>query len=199
MAWREGLGYDVGLVEGRKNLANSDKDIYAHVAYKVGGMRMDGVADGGDSPLKISKPWQDDSVTVGGFAYIGFADIKVGDAAQEDNFTMFDGDVNLYMKDFNLHAGAALQSHDQPTASKESMSATHLFAEASYVIYPWLVPLVRFETFSLEDEDTDMRILPLINILLRPNVKIVIVAEIEKEGDGDLEAEEIEVALSIGF
>lgn len=196
------LGYDVGLVEGRKNLPNSDKDFYAHLAYKLGGMRLDGVTKG-ESPLEVSEPWIDDSITIGGFVYLGFADIEAVQVdktkkPQEDNFQMFGGDLSVFIKDLNLLGGVALEHHSQPTAKKEAMNALHIFGEADYILYPWLVPVVRFEAFNLEGE-TDMRILPIVNILLRANVKAIIAAEIEKEGDEGFEVGEIEAALATGF
>ena len=197
------LGYDVGLVEGRNNLPNTDKDPYIHLAYKLGGMRLDGVTKEG-MVLNTSQPWRDNSITIDGFAYLGFANIEAVQAdgktklPQEDNFQMFGGDANLFFKDLNLLGGVALEHHSQPTVKKEAMNAVHIFGEADYVFYPWLVPVVRFEAFNFESE-TDIRILPVVNILIRANVKSVIRAEIEKEGSGDFELEEVEGALAIGF
>jgi hypothetical protein len=218
--------YDVGVVEGRGNLPNSAKDLYAHVAYKLSGMRLDGVIPEGEvPPTEKPKPWVDNSLTVDAFAYVGSADIEVEkdksqedvsplsphspllsqdievekDKSQEDGFSMVGGSLNFFYENLNLVGAVAIRQHDQPTAAKESLSALYTFGEATYVVYPWFVPVLRLETFKLEDADkAEIRILPMLRVLIRPNVQAAAVVELEK-GEDQFEAEEVEFALSMGF
>ena len=67
------LGYNAGLVEGRGNLENSQKDVYGHLTYKFGGMRLDGVVPEAAASAGATQPWQDNSVTIGSFVYHGTA------------------------------------------------------------------------------------------------------------------------------
>ena len=57
------------------------------------------------------------------------------------------------------------------------------FTELSYVVFPWLVPAVRFEYFSLSptggSTQSLYRVLPGIAATVTPNIKIVTVAVIE--------------------
>ncbi|MGB2867871.1 MAG: hypothetical protein WBD36_05430 [Bacteroidota bacterium] len=172
------LGYNVGLVEGRKNLANSDKDVYAHVNYKVGGMRLDGVVPSGTgASTGASQPWQDNSVTVGGFLYKGVATLDgsaLSLANSIDEFTMIGGDINAWIDRLNLIGAVSVQSDKKPfVANPDSASTlTSFMAEASYMVYPWLVPLVRIENSNMKNAQlSDTRLISAIQFLIRANVR----------------------------
>ncbi|MCH7761421.1 hypothetical protein IIA15_08515 [candidate division TA06 bacterium] len=196
--------YNAGLVEGRKNLLNTEKDFYGHLGAKIGGLRLDGVTEG--SPSEESRPWVDNAVQFGGFAYVGTADLGTMTGVQEDPFTMFGGDVNVSWEGFNLLGAIALESHDQPLAANPTvgLDATFLLAEGSYVVFPWLIPSLRFENFKTKLADIDStwaegtRIVPALKILLRANVQVIIVVEVEEEDDA-FKVEEVEAALILGF
>jgi hypothetical protein len=122
---------------------------------------------------------------------------------------MFGGDINASYGRINGIAGFALQSDKKPfLGSTKEGKATHLFAEASYIVYPWLVPVVRFESFAgdkldsktgkIEAED-ELRILIVPNILLRANVKLMVEVELEKEHGKDLEFMEVAFAIMFGL
>lgn len=188
------LAYNVGLVEGRENTLNTAKDAYLHLGYKIGGLRWDGVT--GEAPASKAKPWIDNSIAFDGFGYFGKADLD----GQDDSFRMMGGDVNLFTGNLNLIGGAAIEHHGQPFKGQldKSANATHWFSEASYIVYPWFVPAIRYEAFKLEGEDAAWRLVPTLNVLIRANLKGTVAAELEK-AEKDLEAEEIEVALAVGF
>jgi hypothetical protein len=61
-----GLGPGVGSSDG-----NSLKDIYGRLSYKTGGIGFDGTSSKGFVSPSASKPWRDNSVTLGIFAYRG--------------------------------------------------------------------------------------------------------------------------------
>lgn len=166
------LGYNAAIVEGRKNIANSDKDIYAHLNYKVGGMRLDGVVpEGSGASVGATQPWQDNSIAIGGFFYKGVATLAAG---HDDSFTMVGGDVNAWFDRLNVIAALGVQSDKKPFIAKPdtSSSLTSIMAEASYVVYPWLVPLVRFENAKVKDAKiSDTRLISAIQFLVRANVR----------------------------
>jgi len=172
------LGYNVGLVEGRKNLSNSDKDLYAHANFKIGGMRLDGVAsEGSATSVGASQPWQDNSVTVGGFLYKGVATLD-GSALTlpnvDDEFTMIGGDINVWLDRLNLIGAVAIQSDKKPFIADPASSSdlTSIMAEASYVVYPWLVPLVRVENSKVKNAQiSNTRAISAIQFLIRANVR----------------------------
>ena len=172
------FGYNVGLVEGRKNLSNSDKDLYAHVNFKIGGMRLDGVVpEGSGSSVGASQPWQDNSITVGAFAYKGVATLD-GTALSvpnvDDEFTMIGGDINAWFDRLNLIGAVVIQSDKKPFIANPGVESnlTSIMAEASYVVYPWIVPLVRIENSKVKDATiSDTRLISAIQFLIRANVR----------------------------
>lgn len=172
------LGYNVGLVEGRKNVANSQKDYYGHLAYKISGMRLDGVVPEETAASQgTSQAWQDNSVTIGGFVYRGSATLDGSSAGApdvNDEFTMVGGDVNFWYDRLNLIGAITQQMDKSPLVTTPGVKSTltSFMAEASYIIYPWLVPLVRFENSKVKDAvNSDSHFITAIQFLVRANVR----------------------------
>jgi len=171
------LGYNVGLVEGKGNLPNAQKDVYGHLTYKIGGMRLDGVVPGTETTTGPTQPWQDNSVTIGGFVYKGTATLDGSGMSLpnvKDGFTMAGGDVNIWYNRLNVIGALARQNDDRPmvaTAGKANM--TSLMAEASYIVYPWLIPLARFERSKVNvDPNAETKVIAVLQILVRANVRV---------------------------
>jgi hypothetical protein len=200
------LGYNAGIVEGRRNLANSEKDLYGHLTYKFGGLRLDGVSEGEGSPLEATKPWEDNSVTVGAFVYNGTATLEsktIGTLTYpgyKNTFQMFGGDVSAYYGRANVTFAYAIQQDKKPFVDRPTVesNATHWFAEGSYLIYPWLLPVARYESFTLKGTEAETRVVGALNILVRANVKLMIETEFEKEHEG-FELHEVAFAIMLGF
>ncbi len=200
------LGYNAGIVEGRKNLANTQKDFYAHLNYKFGGLRLDGVSEGAGSPLEATNPWEDNSLTIGAFAYSGTATLAektIGTTTYpgyDNSFQMLGGDVTAYYGRANVTFAYAIQQDKKPFVDRPTMAsnAIHWFAEGSYLIYPWLLPVVRYESFTVKDSNAETRIVGAFNILYRANVKFMIETQFEKEHDG-FDLHEMAFAIMLGF
>jgi hypothetical protein len=177
------LGYNAGLVEGRKNMPNSSKDVYGHLNYKIGGMRQDGVVpEGGAVSTAATQPWQDNSVAIGGFVYKGTATLDP--TIKDDDFTMFGGDVNIWYERLNFIAAVARQHDKSPSIANPGIASdlTSFMAEASYIIYPWLVPLARFENAKVKNAQTsNTRIVSAIQFLIRANVRAALEFNFESE------------------
>jgi hypothetical protein len=168
------LGYNLGLVEGHGNLDNSDKDLYAHATYKIGGMRLDGVVPEGSVIKGPTQPWEDNSVTFGGFIYRGNA--KLSDEIK-DNFTMWGGDLNISYDRLNLLGAYARHDNDNPFIDSPNRKGVmnSFLIEATYIVYPWLIPLVRFESSKVDgDAIAQSNISPVIQVLVRANVRIAL-------------------------
>jgi len=177
------LGYNVGLVEGRKNIANSSKDVYGHLNYKIGGMRLDGVVpEGTASATAASHPWQDNSIAIGGFVYNGTATLDP--TIEDDEFTMFGGDANIWYDRLNFIAAVARQQDNRPFIATPNIESnlTSFMVEASYIVYPWLVPLARFENSKVKDAAVSgTRIVTAIQFLVRANVRCAMEFNFESE------------------
>ncbi|RMD99959.1 MAG: hypothetical protein D6814_04585 [Calditrichaeota bacterium] len=193
------LIYSAGLVEGRENEFNGDKDFYFHLGYKFGGLRLDGIREAASAGP--TQPWQDNSIRFDAFYYNGRATLTGG---QKDNFSQFGGSVDLYYNRLNLSGLVAVQNDDKPVVGETfDGTGTHIMTEATYVLYPWLLPTVRYEWFKAElgpNSDTSQRFVPGLIALIRANVKLQLNAEIEKEaGEGEFEFGEVELGLIFGF
>lgn len=191
--------YSAGLVEGRKNEINEAKDFYFHAGYKLGGMQLDGTQLA--TQAGPSEPWRDNSVRFDAFFYSGRATLIGG---QKDDFTQVGGSLDLYYDRFNLSALVAVQNDDHPVIGQTfDGTGTHFMVEGTYVLFPWLLPNLRYERFkaTLGDEsETEQRFVPGLVALIRANVKALVTAEIEKEAEeGEFEIGEIEFALVFGF
>ncbi len=206
------FGYNAGLVEGFGN-AHSDKDVYAHVTYKVNGLPLDGVVEGGTA-VANSQPYIDNSVTLGAFIYHGNASIGPDDAQQTNKFTTVGGDVNASMDRFNVFGGIGVRHDENPFLGTTGVSAntTVCFAEADVTVFPWLLPGVRFESWKSEaiidpitnetGSYTDNQIVPGIVALVRPNVKMTLRTSLEKfdsRGDTKFDFGQFTLGLTVGM
>jgi len=191
------LGYNVGLVEGRKNVANSQKDYYGHLAYKIGGMRLDGAVSEKAS-AGPTQPWQDNSVQLGAFLYSGTATLADKDETKkvggrdttitypgiDDSFQMVGGDINIWYDRLNVISAFAVQSDKKPFVANPNVKSdlTSFMVEASYIVYPWFVPLARFENSKMKDAATSStRIVSAFQFLVRANVRCALEFNFESE------------------
>lgn len=170
------IGYNVGVVQG---LGNADfgptKDMYVHAMYKLGGMRLDGRS--GPASTGASKPWEDNSISIGGMYYSGAARLAPPESgsAVDDKFTMIGGDVNIWFGSLNVIAAFSKQHDNNPMGSTNDSIAerTNIMAEASYIVYPWFIPLVRFENVKVTGQSiATTKISPCIEFLVRANVRL---------------------------
>ncbi|MDD8019463.1 MAG: hypothetical protein PHP42_13905 [Bacteroidota bacterium] len=206
------FGYSAGVVEGFGHI-HADKDFYGHVTYKIGGLPLDGVVEGGAAPNN-PQPYIDNSLTLGAFAYRGFSFFAPTDSvAQDNNMTMVGGDVNAYYERFNFFGGIGIRNDAQPfwgTPGK-SASTTVWFGEVDVTVFPWLLPGIRLESWNSQtmnsstgnaDKYTDTQIVPGIVALVRPNVKATLRTSIAKLGlnsDKDFHFNQVMLMLAVGI
>jgi len=195
------FAYSAGLVEGRGNEPNGNKDFYLHAGYKLGGLRLDGIT--AEKTTKgASQPWEDNSVRLDVYFYRGVATLTGG---QEDKFTQVGGSIDSYYRRLNLTLGLAQQHDDRPVIGQTFDGiGTHFFANGYYLLYPWLFLMLRYERFTAKlgnDKETEQRFVPGIVALIRANVKVVVTLEIEKEAEvgKNFETRDLEFALMFGF
>lgn len=184
--------YSAGVSTGKNvsGLRFNSENAYAHAGYKVGGMRLDGEGDKG--PKDAMRPWAEDAVTVDAFVYHSREYFLTppavpGEAAAlpvigDSSFTV-GGAARGQLGSLELDLGVYGQKHDVGTAGLASVKADVEWAELSYVVFPWLVPAIRVERIGLRPSDgsnvSDLHVMPGIAFLIRANVKMVLVANIE--------------------
>ena len=105
--------------------------------------------------------WRDDSIKVGTFYYSGDSRTSTGGSL----FNRRGVDVDLFWRDLNVF-GVYLLADD-------SVGYTSWYTQADYVILPHLVGALRYESVAPSSGAVISRAIPSVNILLRPNVKLV--------------------------
>jgi hypothetical protein len=175
------MDYALGLVEGGGDRVNDFKDVYAHVGGKIGGLRLDGK----EADQVSAQPWRENSLELAAFGYLGQA--ALGDpavASQEDRFFLIGGNASALLRDFNLIAGAAYGSNGRPSLAEpnEEASSLHLMGQLDVVVYPWLVPTVRYEWREVAEAHAQ-RASAGVYVLLRANVRTQLLASVENDGE----------------
>lgn len=169
---RGGYTYRFGIVNGQGLTdMNPDKDYYGKVTYKIGGLGETGGTQGAES--QTSEFYIDNSLTVGGFFYLGTAS-KAN--TNDENFSVVGADVDFWHDRFILNGALMLMnSKITGTADRKSMA---YYAQGNYVFYPWLIGLVRYEW---EDRDTNSdlvkpvnALIPGVTVMARANVKLML-------------------------
>lgn len=194
--------YSAGVLEGSGSVGDKSKDVYGRLGYKFGGLAFDGVSTDANAGAANPKPWSETSIAVSAFAYHGKS-LLPNDMGPmpEDEFDLFGGDVAVTWLDATARGGYTDRKDDRLLLSDSTLTDAHvknLFAELSWVVYPWLVPGARYQSVKEVDETTH-RLSFTINALVRANVKTFLVADWVKEPDGDFTNEGAELGVLIGF
>jgi hypothetical protein len=187
------FNYALGLTGSNDGLAFNSENWYASAGYKLGGMRLDG--EGETGPKDSMKPWAEDAFTIHGFVFHSnehFADATgVGAFSNDVSFTAGIGARAQYGS-AELDLGYYSQSNSRGTVVWDPVAGAAVYSkvtgdvtygELSYVVYPWLVPVLRVENLGLKPQGgsrvSDLHVMPAIAFLIRPNMKLVVAANIE--------------------
>jgi len=214
------LLYNAGYVEGRGNASNNAKDVYGRVAYKFGGMRLDGtMKEGAAGATANPKPWSEKSVTVSAFVYKGSPLLSRTDTMlvndpntnivtpvettleQSDRFTYYGGDVQWNFLNLIFHAGAMQRTDRRPFLDDPSFTdatSKNRFVELDWVAYPWLIPATRWESLDVEGAKLEKLSLTF-QFLLRANVRSFLAADRVKEPGGSYKTDEVVAGLVFGM
>jgi len=144
---------------------NDFKDFYGRLSYKIGGM---GVIGGGEveESLVTTENWQDgetlfgdvkSSAKFGIFYYYGKSDFL--GTENQDRFSRYGADVDWIIGNFNVIGSAVVYddnlddavSYDSKTTGFpqdgfDDAFKTYIYTvEVDWVVYPWLIPAVRYE------------------------------------------------------
>lgn len=188
------LEYGIGLANGgHVDGPQPAENFYGHLAYKLGGMRLDG--ENNTTAADPARPWAETSFTLGGFAYssntryTGPRPPLAANTVVSDRATSFGGlargvlgswELNLtYLYEDHAHVTQVLDGNGLPSPATQ----TAWSAELSYTFYQWLVAAVRGEYVTVKPRDlasaSDTRILPVVAMQLRPNLKLAVTGTLE--------------------
>ena len=185
----------------------TSEDAYLHLGAKFGGMSLDGEGPRGMETVNAKKPWAETSFTFDTFGYHGVtvadnmtnspnmtpqrsAVDSIGHAARLNLESLILSGMFQYQVHHRPYIGASPTAANPPVQPNALPGAPdnlkgHGYigsAELAYVIYPWLIPAVRAE-YTLLGSDWGkaslLRIMPGATFLVRPNVRIYVVGDIE--------------------
>jgi hypothetical protein len=161
--------YAVGIVNGNGTTAdnNSDKDLFYRVAYKFGGMGLDGSGGEPGEQLVMKDNWRDDSITIGTFGYLGKPSDK---GTPDEDYTRFGVDLSLKFNRFDI--GAAYVVGNDEVDGGADIDSSAFFVDVQYLFFPWLLANVRYGQKEFDSDQVDTEVLVAnITILQRANIR----------------------------
>lgn len=168
------LRWGAGLVNGSGpgEETNSAKDGYFRAAYKYGGMGFDGFGGGAD---ESGRNWVDNSITIGGFAYLGSANNDGTVGPNDFKRNRIGIDLNIWYANTNLFGGW-IRGKDEVMEGSMLMDMKYDlgFVEANQIVYPWLIALARYERAEPETGVTIDQVVGGFTALYRANIKLVV-------------------------
>jgi hypothetical protein len=176
------VGYAVGVTSGANVDVRPSGNVYADVGFKIGGMPLDG--GGSWTPKNPMRPWEETSFAADGFIYhsVSHYDNAAG-VIERDRALAGGGQLRLQWQSLELDAGANYEHHTGALPGGGDADAFTQFDELSYIVYPWLVPALRFEYVRVDPDAGDAvsngRVLPGLAGLIYANLKLVLLGRIE--------------------
>jgi len=166
------LRYVAGVVNGtgpNTTDNNNAKDVYGRVALKIGSYGY--FQTSGDAASSKSGP----HLIIGGFGYKG-SKLNTG-YIQPENLNFFRAGSDLTINFNASHfLGGFIYGRDEKISSNQLVDEKYslYFLQLGYDVYPWLIPLIRWEEAFLETGTAPKRFLFCTNILPRANIRIML-------------------------
>jgi hypothetical protein len=182
--------YSVGVNSGSNLDVRNAENVYGHVGFKLGGLRLDGEGDSGGNP---NKPWAENALTVDAFGYRSASHFTPAAGALtppgttpspfDDTTWVVGTHLRGQLGSFELDAGFYYEWHDHATADGTAVQALVQYDELSYIVFPWLVPAFRIEYASVRPSGgariNDVKFIPGVAALVIPNLKLTLTGQIE--------------------
>jgi hypothetical protein len=199
--------YSVGFNAGNDFNVRNSQSVYAHIGVKIGGLRLDGEGGGASNSEKPWAENALTLDTFGyrtgsnyqpfvpplangmpGTAPVDNCATKGGTSPCLDDIVYaFGGNLRGQLGSLELNAGAYFEDHLHATSDNFGAKALTQFDELSYVVFPWFVPAVRLEYSRITPNGgisgraaiDDLRFIPGIAALVRPNIRLTLVGQFE--------------------
>jgi hypothetical protein len=211
---RDSVGRDGGSSSWRE--IDSDKDWYVSLAWKIGGMGVVGKEEDSEE-LVMTDNWQDNSVKIGAFYYNGRTDVPVGFAGNvapkigSNHFIRTGITLDLFYGDANIMAGAQFMRNrardwEAPFDHKD-FDAMIYEVELDYVVYPWLLPAIRWVLFdpsnydggSSGDDNGFQQVTANLSLLGAANIKMMLEGTTKFDNETKGRQEEYRVSFNWTF
>jgi hypothetical protein len=173
------VAYAVGLTAGTDVEVRTSADVHAHAGFKLGGAALDG--EGGGSTDLASEH----AVTLDVFAVRARSRFTTSmGAPQNDVAQLLGASVRAQWSTLELDTGIYVQHDDRALADGSRSSTLVQWNELSWLAYPWLAAAGRVELIRLDPAGdaavSDLRLVPGVAALVRPNLKLSLSAAIER-------------------
>ncbi|MDK1024472.1 MAG: hypothetical protein QGD92_09605 [Gammaproteobacteria bacterium] len=165
--------YAVGIVNGdKKTQVFKPMDTYFRVAYKFGGMGLDGSGGDFDSLRQVNN-WEDNSVSIGLYGYSGTNMMTAGTDAWENEFDRMGVDVKILFNRFDVRLGWVDGTDDNPSApgAGAKKDSDGWFVETDVILYPWLSVVGRYGRTEIDGAEKKHVTLALVG-LIRANIRV---------------------------
>ncbi len=176
------FGWNLAYGQGIEGSYNNDgikqvpRDAYAHVYFKLGGLRLDGIEPPGGAPA-VEK-----SAQIGGFVYAGEHNVDVDNdrtkPAELDVLYKAGGDFYAIIGNVELLAAAAYEHHHFQTTG--IVSRTQALLELSWSPVPWVAGILRAE-IEYAQGSLGTHITPIFSLHPRINLKVQLWGVVAKE------------------
>ncbi len=179
-----------GVVNGNKPLDDTEtrRDLFARVAVKLGGERLDGRA--------LTPGHRDTtSVGIGAFVYWGAEVVPATMTVPRftNNLGRVGGDLRLRMPFVDLIGQVVLGRDDNVDAMSTRVQHVAWSAEADFVAFPWLQPYARFEEAYFDVRPDHRRLVLGAAFFIRTNLRVVVegVAGLRDRGTMNGDADQV--------
>jgi hypothetical protein len=173
--------YFFGIVNGENRTRvdiNDNKDLYARVAYKIGGSGLDGEGLMTDSVQ--TDEITDNSLTIGVYSYYGNSQKTEANTSFNNAFNRFGFDLRFQQGNFDLLIGAMTGKDNRPQLNNKELNSLLSFVEADYTFFPWLIGIARLEyqqteitnsTSEVLTQNSNYRLILNLCALFRQNIR----------------------------
>lgn len=176
---------DVSFIGAGRN--SDSKDVYGHLAYKIGGMPYDRSREPPSESLSTSAQfWRDDAIELALFGYTGTADLRMVDLdgnvwEGEDKFWRLGIGLQQRIKDVHWSLAYMEGSDEDPygNLSDHPVDNRAWHVEALGFVYPWMIVYGRYESLEMDlpddvaglnpDQNFD-KVVAGTKMMIRPNV-----------------------------
>jgi hypothetical protein len=176
---------DVSFVGAGRNSDN--KDLYVHLAYKIGGMPFDRSREPPSDTLSTGAQfWRDDALELALFGYSGTADLRMVDLdgtvwEGEDDFWRLGVGLQHRIRDVHWSLAYVAGSDDDPygNLSDQAVDNAAWHAEVLGFVYPWMILYGRYESLEMDlpedvpglnpNQDVD-KVVAGTKLMIRPNI-----------------------------
>jgi hypothetical protein len=189
------FNYAAGLAAGTNLDTRNSANFYGHIGYKIGGATLDGEHTGG-RPQDLE---HETALTIDAFAYRAISRFNdAGDptamppidpALTKDTSLTFGGQIRAQAAELELDSGLFYQTDDAVNSSGLKVTTISQWNELSYLLYPWLAVGARVEYLNISPDGlptiTDLKVMPGVAALVRPNIKLTLTAPFEQATNAD--------------